>query len=109
MATTRAASTAASLSAPTATTAPIVPNPFSFFSHSIEKLNPSMAAGKSNYVTWIFQVLRILKEECRARALALVYDTADDSTIYIDNKVQILFSSGCYGELHPGAKLLLSK
>src|SRR5437588_2281401 len=38
-------------------------NPFTSLSHSIEKLDGSMASGKSNYVAWKFWILRILKEK----------------------------------------------
>jgi len=77
MATTRAAAAAASTpTTPTTTTStPAYPNPFTSLSHSIEKLDGSMATGKSNYVAWMFRVLRILKEKGLAQALE---NTADD-------------------------------
>jgi len=80
MATTRAAAAAASTPAtPTTSTAtPAYPNPFTSLSHSIEKLDGSMATGKSNYVAWKFRVLRILKE--KGLACALEDGTDDDST-----------------------------
>ena len=53
-------------------------NPFTSLSHSIEKLDGSMATGKSNYVAWKFRVLRILKE--KGLAGALEESTDDDST-----------------------------
>ena len=80
MTTTRAAAAAASTSAtesPAATTPPM-PNPFTSLSHSIEKLDGSMATGKSNYVAWKFRVLRILKE--KGLAGALEESTDDDTT-----------------------------
>ena len=77
MATTRAAAAAASTpSTPTTSTpTPSYPNPFTSLSHSIEKLDGSMATGKSNYVAWKFRVLRILKEKGLARAIE---ETTDD-------------------------------
>jgi len=79
MATTRAAAAAASNPTTPTTSTPTsaYPNPYTSLSHSIEKLDGSMATGKSNYVAWKFRVLRILKENGLARALA---DAADDDT-----------------------------
>jgi len=80
MATTRSAAAAASTPATptTSTPTPAYPNPFTSLSHSIEKLDGSMATGKSNYVAWKFRVLRILKEKGLARASEA--PTADDTT-----------------------------
>src|SRR5437879_7301641 len=80
MTTTRAAAAAASTSAapgpvPAAHTVPYG-NPFTSLSHSIEKLDGSMASGKSNYVAWKFRILRILKEKGLASAIGDV--AADD-------------------------------
>src|SRR5437588_6865955 len=69
MANTRAAAAAASTSAIPATVAPPYTNPFTSLNHSIEKLDGSMATGKSNYVAWKFRILRILKEKGLAQAL----------------------------------------
>ena len=79
MATTRAAAAATSTpSTPTTSTPTLAyPTPFTSLSHSIEKLDGSMATGKSNYVAWKFRVLRILKEKGLAQALE---DSADDTT-----------------------------
>jgi len=65
MATTRsAAGAAASPSSTPSTSAPAVSNNmYTSLSHSIEKLDGSMASGKSNYVAWKFRILRILKEK----------------------------------------------
>lgn len=67
MASTRAAAAASAAAANTATAAdapsPAVSHPYTSLSHSIEKLDGSMATGKSNYVAWKFRVLRILKEK----------------------------------------------
>ena len=59
-----------------------MPNPFTSLSHSIEKLDGSMATGKSNYVAWKFRVLRILKEKGLVSALeeSIDDDTASDQT-----------------------------
>jgi len=80
MATTRSAAAAASTPATptTSTPTPAYPNPFTSLIHSIERLDGSMATGKSNYVAWKFRVLRILKEKGLARALEA--PTADDTT-----------------------------
>ena len=80
MATTRSAATTASTPATptTSTPTPAYPNPFTSLSHLIEKLDGSMATGKSNYVAWKFRVLRILKEKGLAHALEA--PTADDTT-----------------------------
>ena len=64
-ATTRAAAAAPSTSTqavPATVTAPYG-NPFTCLSHSIEKLDGSMATGKSNYVAWKFHIVRILMEK----------------------------------------------
>jgi len=76
MATTQSAAAAASTPTTPTPTAP-VPNPFTSLSHSIEKLDGSMATSKSYYVAWKFRVLRILKEKGLARALEA--STNDDS------------------------------
>lgn len=79
MTTTRAAA-AASAAADTGTPSPAAPtisHPYTSLSHSIEKLDGSMATGKSNYVAWKFRVLRILKE--KGLASALEDDPADES------------------------------
>src|SRR5437588_12867657 len=76
MANTRAAAAAASTSAIPATVAPPYTNPLTSLSHSIEKLDGSMASGKSNYVAWKFRILRILKEKGLAGAMGDV--AADD-------------------------------
>jgi len=69
MASSTRAAAAASAAAVTATPSPAAPQPYTSLSHSIEKLDGSMATGKSNYVAWKFRVLRILKEKGLARAL----------------------------------------
>ena len=79
MTTTRAAaaaSAAADSNSPSPA-APTISHPYTSLSHSIEKLDGSMATGKSNYVAWKFRVLRILKEKGLASALEDV--AADDS------------------------------
>jgi len=80
MTTTRAAVAAAGTSASESppTTAPAISHPFTSLSHSIEKLDGSMATGQSNYVAWKFKVLRILKE--KGLAGALEESTDDEST-----------------------------
>ena len=77
MATTRAAAAAASTSTVPPAVATPYTNPFTSISHSIEKLDGSMATGKSNYVAWKFRILRILKEKGLARALENAGDNAD--------------------------------
>ena len=62
MATTRAAA-ATACTAATPTPTPTGPHRYTSLSHSIEKLDGSMATGKSNYVAWKFRVLRIIKEK----------------------------------------------
>jgi len=76
MASTREAA-AASAAAGTATPSPATPHPYISLSHSIEKLEGSMATGKSNYVASKFRVRRILKE--KGLAGALEDTTADQS------------------------------
>jgi len=75
MATTRAAAAAAS----TLPLAPTYSHPFTSLSHSIQKLDGSMATGKSNYVAWKFSILRILK--AKGLACALEDGSAEDSGI----------------------------
>jgi len=85
MASTRSAA-AASAAAASTTTNPVAstaPYPYTSLSHSIEKLDGSMATGKSNTVAWKFRVLRILKEKGLASALeeaASDASSADSST-----------------------------
>jgi len=64
-----AAATAAAASTTTNPVASTALHPYTSLSHSIEKLDVSMATGKSNYVAWKFRVLRILKEKGLASAL----------------------------------------
>jgi len=71
---------AASAAADTSTLSPAAPtisHPYTSLSYSIEKLDGTMAAGKSNYVAWMFSVLRILKE--KGLACARKNDPADES------------------------------
>jgi len=78
MASTRSAA-AASAAAGTTTPGSAAPHSYTSLSHSIEKLNGSMATGKSNYVAWKFRVLRVLKEKGLAGALGA--SASDESTV----------------------------
>jgi len=78
MATTHAAASAAASTSSTPITSTRVQNPYTSLSHSIEKLDGSIATGKSNYVAWKFRVLRILKE--RGLAGALEERTTDEDS-----------------------------
>jgi len=80
MASTRSAAAASAAEASTTPTpiAAAVPHPYTSLSHSIERLDGSMATGKSNYFAWKFRVLRILKEKGLASALKEV--PSDDNS-----------------------------
>ena len=52
---------------------------------SIEKLDGSMAAGKSNYQAWKFRVIRILKEKGLLTAIEESLDKADSKAVARDN------------------------
>jgi len=52
---------------------------------SIEKLDGSMASGKSNYQAWRFRVIRILKEKGLLSAIEENLDKSDDKALSRDN------------------------
>ena len=52
---------------------------------SIEKLDGSMASGKSNYQAWRFRVIRILKEKGLLTDIEENLDTSDDKALSRDN------------------------
>ena len=60
---TAAIAAAAALAAKTANTLPDRPAPSTALSHSIDKLDGTMATGKSNYNAWRYRLVRILKEK----------------------------------------------
>ena len=68
MSTTQAATAGAAADTPAGPSAVTTPYPFTSLSDSIDKLDGSMATGKSNYIAWKFRILRILKEKGLARA-----------------------------------------
>ena len=51
----------------------------------IEKLDGSMASGKSNYQAWKFRVIRILKEKGLLTAIAEDLDKSDSKALSRDN------------------------
>ena len=60
---TAAAAAAAALAAQVAAVTQDRPSPSTSLSHSIDKLNGTMATGQSNYNAWRFRLVRILKEK----------------------------------------------
>ena len=60
---TSAAAAAAALAAKATSTTPERPAPSTSLSHSIDKLDGTIATGKSNYNAWRFRLVRILKEK----------------------------------------------
>ena len=52
---------------------------------SIEKLDGSMASGRSNYQAWKFRIIRILKEKGLLRAIEGELDRSDSKDIARDN------------------------
>ena len=52
---------------------------------SIEKLDGSMASGKSNYQAWKFRVIRILKEKGLLTAIEESLDKTNNKAIALDN------------------------
>ena len=76
-----ASTTRAAAAASAASSSSTIGHPYTSLSHSIEKLDGSMATGKSNYVAWRFRVLRILKEKGFASAVVdMAADGADSSS-----------------------------
>jgi len=76
-----ASTTRAAAAASAASSSSSIGHPYTSLSHSIEKLDGSMATGKSNYVPWRFRVLRILKEKGLASAVVdMAADGADSSS-----------------------------
>ena len=52
---------------------------------SIEKLDGSMASGKSNYQAWKFRVIHILKEKGLLRAIEESLDKTNNKAMTLDN------------------------
>ena len=76
-----ASTTGAAAAASAARSGTSIGHPYTSPSHSIEKLDGSMATGKSNYVSWRFRVLRIHKEKGLASAVVdMAADGADSSS-----------------------------
>ena len=76
-----ASSTRAAAAASAASSSSSIGHPYMSLSHSIKKLDRSIATGKSNYIAWRFRVLRILKEKGVASAVVeIAADVADSSS-----------------------------
>jgi len=70
---------------PTSETNPPTSSGTTSLTQSIEKLDGSIAAGKSNYQAWRFRVIRILKEKGLLTAIEEELDKSDSKAVARDN------------------------